>query len=737
MREARGTALAVALTLLVGVALVATARLTSANVRHLTAADGWVRHTHAVLETVQGLLLSLQDAETSERGYIITGDPRYLEPYAEGRTVALGHLDRLAELERDNPAQRERIEVMRPLVARKLDVLERAIASRKGAGGFEAARAIVLSGDGRRVMDVLRDRVAEMEAVERQLLAERTRASAAAARTALVTNAIGAFGSLGLLAAAFAVWRRRTRERDRAAGLLRAEKEKFRTTLTSIGDGVVVTDAAGRVVMMNETARTVLGWNDDALGRPLEDVFRIVNEHTREVVESPVRRVLREGQIAGLANHTVLVRRDGSETPIDDSGAPIRDERGEMVGVVLVFRDVRERREAERELQRRAELLEEHDRRKDRFLATLSHELRNPLASIRNAVTVLQRAHPASEETRRARAVIDRQAAHLARLVDDLLDVSRIVQGKVRLQKEHVDLSDVVRRALDDHRGLFASKGVRLECTGVERLWVHADATRLAQVTWNLLHNAAKFTNKGGRVSVALQEEDGKALLRVRDDGVGIEQQTLGQLFRPFVQGGTTLHKTQGGLGLGLALTKSIVELHGGSVQASSEGPGKGAEFVVALPVVRNVALRPIADAAPRWHPPLRICVVDDNEDAAESLQDLLRLEGHEVHAATDGSLGIDLVLAVRPDVVLCDIGLPGLDGFEVARRLRAAGSAATLVALTGYAALEDVQRAEDAGFRYHVAKPPDLGKLRAIFASVAPAAEGLAVCEQAGAHPH
>src|SRR5512143_2342701 len=291
MREARGSALAVALTLLVGVALVASARLTSVNVRQLTAADGWVRHTHAVLETLQGVLSSLQDAETAERGFIITGDPGYLDPYSEGRKVALGRVDRLAELTKGDPAQRERVEAMRPLVARKLDVLERAIAARKAEGGFEAAREVVLSGEGKRIMDVLRAQVGEMETAERQLLAERTLASAAAARTALVTNAIGGLASLGLLAAAFAAWRKRARDRERAAALLRAEKEKFRTTLTSIGDGVVVTDAAGRITMTNETARSVLGWDDDALGRPLEEVFRIVNEHTREAVESPVRKV--------------------------------------------------------------------------------------------------------------------------------------------------------------------------------------------------------------------------------------------------------------------------------------------------------------------------------------------------------------------------------------------------------------------------------------------------------------
>jgi PAS domain S-box-containing protein len=722
MRGVRGTATAVSLMLLVGVALVVNASLTAANVRRVSEADAWVGHTHEVLEALQGVLSSLESAETGQRGFVITGEGEYLAPYYAGRKAALRRLSRLAELTSDDPHQQQRIAAMRPLVEKKLAELEHVIELRRSAaGGFETARAVVLSDEGRIVMETLRAKVAEMDKAERRRLADRARTSTVATRRATVTNVLGLVGSLLLLMAAFVVWRSRTRERERATALLNEEKEKFRTTLTSIGDGVVVTDRTGRITMMNATASSVLGWNDDAIGRPLDEVFRIVNEHTREPVESPVPKVLREGEVAGGSNHTVLIRRDGRETPIDDSGAPIRDQSGNTIGVVLVFRDIRERREAERELQHRAELLQEQDRRKDQFLATLSHELRNPLAPIRNAVTVLKRAHPASEEMKRARTVIDRQVAHIARLVDDLLDVSRIAQGKVRLQKEQVDLAEVVRRTVDDHRSLFASRGISLEFKQEAPLWVEADSTRLAQLTENLLHNAAKFTSRGGRVAVAMGKEDGRALLRVRDDGVGIEKEMLAKVFQTFMQGERTLNRTQGGLGLGLSLTKSIVELHGGSVQALSDGPGKGAEFVVALPFSRNIALRSVPRATPRPPGRLRICVIDDDQDGADSLHDVLELEGHEVHVAMDGQLGIDLVLKVRPDVVLCDVGLPGLDGFEVARRLRAAGSTAMLVALTGYASSEDVQRALDAGFDHHLAKPADLDKLDAALARVVP----------------
>jgi len=292
----------------------------------------------------------------------------------------------------------------------------------------------------------------------------------------------------------------------------------------------------------------------------------------------------------------------------------------------------------------------------------------------------------------------------------------------VRIQKEPVNLTEIVRKTVDDHRSLFASKGISLQFDEGQSLWLDADPTRLAQVAENLLHNAAKFTGRGGHVAVVLEREGGRALLRVRDDGVGIEKEALKTIFKPFVQGERTMNEARGGLGLGLALSKGIVELHGGDLRAFSNGVGKGAEFVVTLPSLRNVVLSPEVPA-PRPLGPLRICIIDDSEDAADTLHDVLELEGHDVQVAKEGQAGIDLVLAVRPDVVLCDVGLPGLDGFEVARRLRAAGSAATLVALTGHALPEDVLRAQEAGFDFHLAKPTDMDRLDAVLAQAAGAA--------------
>jgi PAS domain S-box-containing protein len=724
----RSAALAMALATLTGAAIVVGARIIVHSVHRLDETDDWVVHSHQVLSGLQQLLMSLVDAETGERGFLITGEERFLEPYQSGRAAVQDQLAHLTALTKDDPARQQHLREIEPVAAKVLAQLERAIELRR-ARGFDAGRMVVLSERTRRLMEDIRGRVAAMVTQEQTLLEDRERASAAAARRAVTTTLLASVASFALLGFAFEVARRRLRERERSAVEAHEQKERFRTTLTSVGDAVVVTDERGIVTMMNPVAVRLLRCGDDAIGRPLDDVFRIVNEESRQPVESPVQRVLREGAISGLANHTVLLWPDGGEMPIDDSAAPIQREDGTVVGAVLVFRDIRERRQTERLQQRAAELLREQDRRKDQFLAALSHELRNPLGPMRNAVRVLQHTGATTEQWRRSLSALDRQVAHVARLVDDLLDISRIAQGKIRLQKDQVNLSEVVHRAVDDFQSVFAKRQIALEVrNGDDPLWVEADSTRLAQVAGNLLQNAAKFTDPGGRVTIALGKADDRARLEVRDDGAGIDAEALASLFQPFVQAEGTVRRSAAGLGLGLALSKSIVELHGGTVRASSAGPGKGAVFVVELPLLRNVAAPPPSGPGARPRRALRVLVVDDNEDAALTLRDLLELEHHEVLVAADAESGIAAALAHHPDVVLCDVGLPGMDGYEAARRLRSAGSTATLVALTGHASAEDVQQALEAGFDRHVAKPVDLDTLLGVLATVEGEAAGAPV---------
>jgi signal transduction histidine kinase/CheY-like chemotaxis protein len=365
--------------------------------------------------------------------------------------------------------------------------------------------------------------------------------------------------------------------------------------------------------------------------------------------------------------------------------------------------------------QRAREELRESDRRKSDFIAVLSHELRNPLAPIRNSLYLLERAEAGSDRAARAREVIRRQTDHLTRLIDDLLDTTRIARGKVELQRRRVDFCGIVRRACDDHRTLFAGRRLelRFECTG--EVWIDADETRIVQIVGNLLQNAAKFSREGGVVSVSVGTADGHADVRVRDEGIGIGGDLLPRLFEPFVQADGGLARTRGGLGLGLALVRGLVELHGGAVRAFSDGAERGAEFVVSLPLARapeHPAPRVAAGSGERAKD---ILVIEDNLDAALTVAEVLEMEGHRVHVATDGRTGLAKARELKPDVVLCDIGLPDIDGYEVARAIRADGAlrGIRLLAVTGYAQPEDRQRARDAGFDALIAKPADIEELK------------------------
>jgi two-component system CheB/CheR fusion protein len=382
----------------------------------------------------------------------------------------------------------------------------------------------------------------------------------------------------------------------------------------------------------------------------------------------------------------------------------------------------RARDESEERCRAIADRLREADRRKDDFLSVLSHELRNPLAPIRNALHLLSRARDDPERAARAYDVIERQIEHLSRMVDDLLDVTRITRGRMQIHPAPIDLGRVVRDTIEDHRPTFEAAGIELSLEETAApAPVDGDPTRLAQVLGNLLANSAKFTPRGGRVSVRLGEDPaGFALLRIRDTGEGIDPEVLPRIFEPFSQADSTLARTRGGLGLGLAVVKGIIELHGGTVAASSAGRGAGTEMVVRLPRGMAIAPRPPSHAAAAR--PARVLVVEDNVDAAETLREALELEGIEVVVAGDGAAGLREARRMRPDVVICDIGLPGgLDGYGVARTIRAdpALRDTPLIALTGYAGPEDRARAREAGFDRHLGKPSAINDVLRAVASV------------------
>jgi PAS domain S-box-containing protein len=395
---------------------------------------------------------------------------------------------------------------------------------------------------------------------------------------------------------------------------------------------------------------------------------------------------------------------------------PLAGPEGEMPRILVMSHDVTAQRQLVDELR-------ESDRRKSEFIAVLSHELRNPLAAIRTSLYVVEHA-PESPEGRRSVRVIDRQVGQLARMVDDLLDVTRITQNKIQLRRRRLDLNEIVRQTIDDNRSTLERSGVRLDVElAAAPVYVEADGARIAQVVTNLLANAVKFTPGGGSVSVSVSVDVAadRAVLRVTDTGTGIDPALLGRLFEPFMQADRTLDRTGGGLGLGLALVKGLVDLHQGDVRAHSEGLGKGAELTVRLPLAapapgRSAVSQDNGTARARR----RVLIIEDDADVADGLKAALEIDAHDVTLAHSGAEGIEQARSAHPDVVLCDIGLPGMNGYDVARAFRAdEGLRSTfLVALSGYAQADDIERARAAGFDEHLAKPPTIERLKRIFAS-------------------
>jgi signal transduction histidine kinase/ActR/RegA family two-component response regulator len=514
-------------------------------------------------------------------------------------------------------------------------------------------------------------------------------------------------------------------ERARADQALRESERRLAAVVDQLPVAVGILDSGGRLVLSNAALRSFglvrgppslveeerLRWTvRDDRGRPLPPE------------QWPATRALRGETVPALD----CTYRDGSgrERHAVVSAIPLRAGGGEQTGVLVVAQEVTRFRRAEAELR----LANQH---KADFLAMLSHELRNPLAPIRSSLYLLQHVPLESPQAARAREVLGRQAEHLGRLVDDLLDVTRISRGKIALRRVRVDLREVVRRATEDLRPIFDERGIslRVENSGGPAT-LTGDPVRLAQVLSNLLHNAAKFTPRDGTVTVALAAggDARQATLSVRDTGEGMDPAQIERMFEPFTQAAQGMARARGGLGLGLALVRGFVELHGGQVRATSAGPGRGTEVVLTLPL-DDAGPEPAAAPAEAPHPPAArdVLVVEDDADAAQTLADVLALHGNVVRIARDGRAALALARERPPDIILCDIGLPDVDGYEVAAAVRAdpALRETRLVALTGYARPEDRDRAWHAGFDAHLAKPPQLDQLMALVGAVVPARRG------------
>jgi PAS domain S-box-containing protein len=558
--------------------IVATAGVAFSDIRTLATLRDAAIASHQILDVIHAIVRAEYEAESGQRGYLLTGDESYLTSYRAGVDKVHQWLAEFDRLTPDDPGNHPWSTVLHARTEEKLVELARTIELRR-TRGLDAALVVVATGHGKMLMDQI---VAATDALEQQAnerLLQNRREFDRARRDATISCFIaGIVGLLGL----WGFWAFVRRHIDiirRSEQAMLREKERLRVTLASIGDAVIVIDTEGRITFLNAVAESLTGWrNAEAEHRPLEEVFAIRNEQTGEPVLNPARRVMANGVTVGLANHTVLIARDGTQRPIDDSAAPIRDGGGQLFGAILVFRDVTERRRAENQLK-------EADRRKDEFLATLAHELRNPLAPLANAWRLVCDPRSDAEVRAKAGSIIDRQLAIMVRLIDDLMDVARITQNKFELRKSHISVNRLLDNAVEMSEPQFAARGHRLTNVRPETDFeVMVDPTRVAQAICNLLNNAAKFTHTGGAIVLSAWQDGAHWVVSVRDDGEGIPPQVLEHIFKMFAQN-DALAAPRGGLGVGLALVKHIAELHGGTVSASSRGSGQGAEFQLRLPV--------------------------------------------------------------------------------------------------------------------------------------------------------
>ena len=509
-------------------------------------------------------------------------------------------------------------------------------------------------------------------------------------------------------------------ERKQAEQATRSASQYARSLLEASLDPLVTISAEGKITDVNTATEQVTGVGRDSLiGSDFAEYFT-----DPQKAREGYQQVFLQGSVT---DYPLAIRHTtGKLTEVLYNASLYRDTNGNVLGVFAAARDITDRKRSAEDRERLVARLQQEDQRKDEFLATLAHELRNPLAPIRNGLQIMRLAPGDTAANERLRSMMERQLGHMVHLIDDLLDLSRISRGKIVLRKERIELAIAIQQAIEATRPAIAQADHELMIKFPPGpIHVDADLTRLAQVFSNLLNNAAKFTDRGGQIQLSIQQLSAEAVVSIQDNGSGIPTHMLPLVFEMFTRVESNLERSQGGLGIGLSIVKRLVEMHGGSVEARSEGQGRGSEFVVRLPVALSVAGdEPTVQTDPvvpiTRH---RILVVDDNVDAANSLSQLLEMLGNEVISSYDGESGIQAARKFRPGILLCDIGMPKMNGYDTARSVRAEewGKNTVLVALTGFGQKDDLQRSADAGFDHHLVKPLDVDALMALLAGLQP----------------
>jgi PAS domain S-box-containing protein len=686
-----------------------------------------MRSEQGCLASLQATLDSLKDAETGQRGFVLTGDETYLQPYHAALNQIPGNLADLNNWVRAGELRSDDADFIRTGTAQKIAEMNHVIELRRSQG-LNAAVDSVRTNAGKQQMDDLRNRISAISenkqtAIESRALFRDNIRGYDAEAFALTTIL-----NLGFLYWAFGRVRAEMRDRESAAQNLLEQKVLLGVTLSSIGDAVIVADTQGRITFLNKVAEELTGWKRaEAVGQPCTAVFNIISETTRKPVPNPVEKVLRTGVVVGLANHTLLIRRDGSEIPIDDSGAPIRGADQKLHGAVLVFRDFTEHKEVERKLKKAKDEAETANAAKDNFLATLSHELRTPLTPVLTTLTAWETDGELPEALHPTVQLLRRNVELEARLIDDLLDLTRIVKGKLQLNLEVVDVHQLIGHVAEMYQSEIRGRRLKVSMTlGADEHYVNADSARLQQVMWNIIKNATKFTPEGGSIAVSTtNDEMGRLRIAVNDNGIGMDSEMLKRVFRPFEQGDHQVVKRSGGLGLGLAISKALVEAQAGEIGAASDGIGQGSSFVVTLPAVPKPQNTGDGSKTPSTTQPdqrrYTILLVEDHADTGRVMSRLLQSRGHQVILAESVATALAAAATQNFDLLLSDIGLGDGTGIDLIRQLRQdRGADIPSIALTGFGMEEDVTKCREAGFSDHLTKPISFQKLEAAISRVA-----------------
>src|SRR6476619_1567351 len=664
----------------------------------------------------------VKDAETGQRGFIITGDESYLLPFNQATSRQPADLEKL----RKYPSvviTPEEVAKVTALIQQKMAELNSTIEVRRSQG-FDATLPLVQAGSGKRLMDDLRSEVARLRERQAAALNADATLSKTATQTRTLVFVLCGLLNLGILAWAYRRITEASHERDvalreaNARSLeLQRQKELLSVTLSSIGDCVLVTDNEGHITFMNPVAEEVTGWRlSEAIGRPTTEVFRILNEQTRAPVERPVDKVIREGVIVGLANHTLLIRKDGSEITIDDRAAPIRDGQGGIRGIELVFRDFTQQKRAEQEVLGAKDAAETANKAKDQFLAMLSHELRTPLTPVLATLNLWEASEEIPPALRADVEMLRRSVELEARIIDDLLDLTRIARGMLSFSPENTDVHALIEFLVGLSQSELQIKVLKLALKlNAPRHHVHTDAARLQQVLWNVLRNAVKFTDQGGGITIITSNDAQDRLdITFHDTGIGMTPDTLSKLFIPFEQADPTMNRRYGGLGLGMAISNALVDLLDGEIRAESPGLGLGSTFTITFPTVDPATngSEPTS-AARKSQDKVRLLLVEDHGDTARALARLLENRGFTTKTAPNIATALEAVGREDFDLFLCDLGLPDGNGVDFIRKVRETWKTPA-IALTGFGMQEDIERAQKAGFDAHLTKPVNLQKLEA-----------------------